>query len=373
MGSPLPSSVLQLTPIPFGDQAVVGGGERYPTELSRAMARYVPTTLVSFGGRLTAWREGNLTLKTYPVLRYVDHKRVNPLSPWFLFELLGPDTIHCHQYQTLVTNMAVLFGSLLKKRTFATDHGGGGRNYSRRLRIGERLTGFLPVSRFSASFYPELAHKTVPIDSGVNPDLFRPQPVERERSALYVGRILPHKGIDYLIRAVGSDVQLRVVGRLYDQSYYRYLRELAEGKQVVFVTDASDQDILREYSRAAVAVLPSVYVTFDGARHRMPELLGITLLEAMACETPVICTNVGGMPEAVMEGITGYVVPPNDPETLRDRLYRLLDDPTLARSMGKDARQMILEHWTWDHVARRCLEAYATLGSGGGGRGTVGV
>ncbi len=363
MGAGQITSVLQLTPIPFGDQAVVGGGERYPTELSRAMARYVPTTLVSFAERYSVRREGNLTLKIYPALRYVDHKRVNPLSPWFLADLPRAGVIHCHQYQTLVTNLAVLFGSLLGRKSFATDHGGGGRNYGRRLRIGERLTGFLPVSRFSAGFYPELASKTVPIDSGVDPELFRPQGKERERSVLYVGRIMPHKGIDYLVQAVGKDVPLRVVGRVYDKDYYQYLCRLAEGKQVTFLTDASDQDILREYGRATVTVLPSVYVTYNGAQHRMPELLGITLLESMACETPVVCTNVGGMPEAVQEGVTGYVVPPNDPGALSDRLYRLLDDPTLARSMGEAARQHILEHWTWDHVARRCLEAYATLGT----------
>ncbi len=322
------------------------------------MARYVPTTLVSFAERLSVRHEGNLTLKIYPVLRYVDHKRVNPLSPWFLLDLLGAQVIHCHQYQTFLTNLAVLAGWALRKKTFATDHGGGGRNYGRRLHIDARLTGFLPVSRFSAGFYPGLLSKTTAIDSGVNPELFRPQLAERERSVLFVGRLLPHKGIDYLIQAVGSDVPLRVVGRIYDRGYYEYLCQLAEGKQVTFLTNASDRDILQAYSTAAVTVLPSVYVSYNGRQNPMAELLGITLLEAMACETPVVCTRVGGMPEAVKDGETGYVVPPNDPAALADRLYRLLDDPSLARSMGKAARQQILEHWTWDHVARRCLEAY---------------
>ncbi len=352
------SSVVQLTPIPFGDNAVVGGGERYPTELSRAMARYVPTTLVSFAERYSVRREGNLTLKIYPALRYVDHKRVNPLSPWFLPDLLGAQVIHCHQYQTLLTNLAVLSGWTLRKKTFATDHGGGGRNYGRRLGVERKLTGFLPVSRFSASFYPSMAPKTAVIDSGVDPNVFQPQPVERERSVLYVGRLLPHKGIDYLVQAVGTDVPLRVIGRVYDQPYYDYLCHLAEGKRVTFVTNATDRDILQAYSRATVTVLPSVFVSYNGRKNPLAELLGITLLESMACETPVVCTNVGGMPEAVVEGETGYVVPPNDPTALADRLYRLLDDPPLARSMGRAARERILGHWTWDHVARRCLEAY---------------
>lgn len=351
--------VLQLSPIPFADHAVVGGGERYPTELSRALARYVSTTLVSFAERMSIRREGNLTLKVYPVIRYVDGKRVNPLCPWFLAELPGHQIIHCHQYQTLMTNMAVMLGSWLRKRTFATDHGGGGRNYSRRLRIADRLTGFLPVSRFSGTFFPDLTHKTTLIGSGIDPQRFRPTGIDRQRSVVYVGRIMPHKGIDFLIRAVRPETPLRVVGRVYHEHYFQHLQGLAEGKQVTFVTDAGDQDVVREYSAATVGVLPSVYHAWDGVTHKMPELLGISLLESMACETPVVCTNVGGMPEAVVEGVTGFVVPPNDPEALADRLYRLLDDPTAAHAMGKAARLHVLENWTWDRVARRCLEAYA--------------
>ena len=353
--------VLQLSPIPFAEHAVVGGGERYPTELSRALSRYVPTTLVSFAEKVLVRHEGNLTIKIFPVIRYIDGKRVNPLSPWFLGELLTHEIIHCHQYQTLITNMAVVFGSLLHKRTFATDHGGGGKNYSRRLRIAERLTGFLPVSKFSASFFPDLASKTTMIGSGIDPERFKPIGLERERAVVYVGRIMPHKGIDVLIRAVRADTPVRIIGRVYHDSYYRHLQSLAEGKRVNFIINASDYEIVREYNAAAVGVLPSVYQSWGGGIHKMPELLGISLLESMACETPVVCTDVGGMPEAVVEGITGFVVPPNEPEALADRLYWLLDHPTEARTMGKAARQHILENWTWDRVARRCLEAYGRL------------
>lgn len=352
------SAVLQLTPIPFGDNAVVGGGERYPTELSRALARYIPTRLVSFGERLSVRREGNLTFKTYPVVRYIDRKRVNPLSPWFLVDLLSASVVHCHQYQTLMTNLAVVSGWALRKKVFATDHGGGGRNYSKRLRTDSKLTGFLPVSRFSASFFPALAHKTTIIYSGVDPNRFCPQPVEKERSVLFVGRILPHKGVDCLIQAVGRDVPLWVMGRIYDAEYHSYLLRLAEGKNVRFVTDAGDEEILEAYNRSTVTVLPSVYVSYNGRRNRMPELLGIALLESMSCETPVVCSDVGGMPEAVVEGETGFVVPPSHPDALGERIYQLLDNPSLARAMGKTARQHILDGWTWDHVARRCLTAY---------------
>ena len=356
-----PSRVLQLSPIPFSDEAVVGGGERYPTELSRAMARYVPTTLVSLSEKGSSRHEGNLTIKIYPALKYVGGKRVNPLSPWFLLDVLRAPVVHCHQYQTLMANMGVLLGSLVGKRTFITDHGGGGRNYARRLGIDRRLTALLAVSHFSASFFPDLSSKTTIIGSGVNPNHFRCLDLDRNRSVLYVGRLLPNKGIDYLIQAVRPDTPLRLVGRPYDPVYLQRLRHLADGKHVEFITEATDEDILREYNSASVTVLASVFRSSDGVPRPMSELLGITLLESMACETPVVCTKVGGMPEAVLDEVTGFVVRPNDPDALAAAVYRLLDDPAKARSMGKAGRQHVLENWTWDLVARRCLEAYEGL------------
>jgi glycosyltransferase involved in cell wall biosynthesis len=78
----------------------------------------------------------------------------------------------------------------------------------------------------------------------------------------------------------------------------------------------------------------------------------------MACATPVVVSRVGGMHHVVDDGATGYLVPPSDPQALGERLRRLLDDPAGARRMGEAARRRIEDLFTWDHVARRCLEAY---------------
>jgi len=96
-----------------------------------------------------------------------------------------------------------------------------------------------------------------------------------------------------------------------------------------------------------------------GAQTKVPELLGQTLLEGMACATPVICTNVASMPEIVNDGLTGFVVPPNDVATLRQRLTWLFEHPREASVMGERARRRVLEKFTWPMVVRRCLEIYA--------------
>ena len=105
-------------------------------------------------------------------------------------------------------------------------------------------------------------------------------------------------------------------------------------------------------------VLPSVYRDLYGGETRVPELLGQTLLEGMACDTPAICTAVASMPEVVVDGVTGFVVPPNNPAALREKLCWLRDHPAEAAAMGRAARQHVLEKFTWPAVVRRCLEHY---------------
>jgi glycosyltransferase involved in cell wall biosynthesis len=95
-----------------------------------------------------------------------------------------------------------------------------------------------------------------------------------------------------------------------------------------------------------------------GQESLVPELLGQTLLEGMACGTPVICTKVAAMPELVRDGITGFVVPPNDPAALGERIRWLAKHPSEAAKMGRAARAWVLEKFTWPQVVDRCLDAY---------------
>jgi glycosyltransferase involved in cell wall biosynthesis len=169
---------------------------------------------------------------------------------------------------------------------------------------------------------------------------------------------MSHKGIDDLIRALPEDMTLELLGRPYEDRYQRDLRALAAGKRVIFRDDCDDAEIVRAYRRACCVVLPSVYRSMYGDETRVPELLGQTLLEGMACGTPAICTDVAGMPEVVVDGETGFVVPPNRPEALRSRLERLRDHPEEVATMGAAGRRRVLERFTWPKVVEQCLAAY---------------
>jgi glycosyltransferase involved in cell wall biosynthesis len=78
----------------------------------------------------------------------------------------------------------------------------------------------------------------------------------------------------------------------------------------------------------------------------------------MACGAPAIVTNVASLPEVVVDGETGFIVPPNDPVALRTKLEWIRDHPRETRSMGNAGREWVLKRFTWSAVVMRCMEAY---------------
>ncbi|MCL4531998.1 MAG: glycosyltransferase family 4 protein, partial [Actinobacteria bacterium] len=265
--------VVHVSPLYFGDASVVGGGERYALELARAMAPYATTKLVTFGQKRETIVEGDLRIEIYPVWFYFGGKNVNPISLAFLKELFDADVIHMHQYQIALTDICVLFARAFRKPLFVSDHGGGGRNYGRRLKTGDHVTGFLLVSNYLAKQYTRYADRVRVIYGGFNHRFFYPREVPRQRKAMFAGRLIPFKGINYLVEGVDPDIELHLIGRAYHPEFYQLLQKLAEGKSVVFQTALSQEELAVEYSSSLVNVLPSVYTDCYGTVHQKSEIL----------------------------------------------------------------------------------------------------
>ena len=359
--------VVHVSPIAFGGAGVVGGGERFPLELARAMSAIVPTRLVTFGEPHQSMA-GALSIRSYAALGHVGTKRLGPVHPALAVELAHADVIHCHQLHTFLADQCVLLARLLRKPIFLTDHAGGDRHFNRRLRTVEGATGLLLVSEFNARGFERHRRKIRVIHGGVDTDLFLPTGAPRRRVALYVGRLIPYKAVHNLIRGVRPETEVRLAGASYHDEYVAYLRQIAAGRNVRFLGPLHGDDLLREYNAAGVSVLPSVEVDLYGKRYPKSEILGLSLLEAMACETPVVCSAIGGMPELVVDGVTGLIVPPDDAPALGAAVDRLLDDPPRARAMGQAGRAHVLERFTWRSVAERCLKAYQALGRRSAGK-----
>lgn len=349
--------VLHVSPQIFGPGGVVGGGERYAMELAQAMAGLTETRLVTFGAPRTFQIEA-LPVRVHRPLRYLGQKGLSPVVPALLWEIARADAVHCHQMHTFLADQCVLFARLLRKPVFLTDHAGGDRNFNRRLGTFERATGLLLVSHFNAQDFTRFGAKISVIHGGVDPTRFSPLPVARERRALFVGRLIPYKGVHHLIEGVRPGTEVRLAGVPYHDAYANHLHTIATGRVVRFCGPLLGERLQREYCRAGVLAAPSVELDLYGKRYPKSEILGLVLLEAMACETPVVCSRIGGMPELVEDDVTGRLVPPGDSRALGEAVEGLLDDPAAARRLGRAGRERVLAHFTWRHVAQQCLSAY---------------
>jgi len=353
--------VLHVVPAIFGEKGVVGGAERYVLELARHMADELPTRLVTFGDQPDTHRMGQLEIRVLGPPHYVRGDRANPITASLFSEIRWAGIVHCHQQHVLASTLGSLACRLMGRRVYVSDLGGGGWDISNRISTDRWYHGHLHISEYSRTVF---GHSGKPwahvIYGGVDTAKFAPNDsVERDGSVLFVGRLMPHKGVDDLIKAVPADVPLEIIGRPYDDRYYQDLLQLADGKRVTFRHQCDDQALVNAYRRALCIVLPSVYRNMYGQETRVPELLGQTLLEGMACGTPAICTRVASMPEVVKDQVTGFITPPNDPDSLREKILWLRDHPEEARSIGERARQHVLDAFTWPAVVRRCRQIYS--------------
>ncbi len=364
--------VLHLSPTTFGPSGYLGGGERFVVELARAMAARTQVTLLTFGDRRRTAREGGLVIEELPrglVGRWWHPVASNPVRWSVLRRLRSADVIHAHQPFTFLAAFAVWVGSRLGKPTFLTDLGGG-HPYApaHYLPVLRRATGMLLLSEYSRSLWARQPKTKRPaalevIFGGVDLHRFSPGGHREPGKVLFVGRLVPHKGLEYLLEAVEPPMHLTVAGSVVDTAYAESLRQAALASRATFELHVPDDRLIHHYRSAIVTVVPSVYRNAAGGTTMVPELLGLVVLESLACGTPVIVTDVASLPELVEDGVTGFVVPPNDPDALRDRLRYCLAHPTEVERMGAAGRAWVAERFRWEQVVERCFRAYrAALG-----------
>jgi len=346
-------------PALYGPDGVVGGAERYVLELARHMAQAVPTRLVTFGASNRDERRGDLRIRMIGNPWFVRGQRSNPFALRLLDELRDAEVVHCHQQHILSSTIAAVISRLGRRRVFCTDLGGGGWDVSAYVSTDRLFDGHLHISEYSRKIAGhDSASWAHVISGGVDAEKFSPARYQPNGPVLFVGRLLPHKGVDDLIRALPPDMPAEIVGPAPHARYLADLQALAAGKQITFRHDCDDDALLEAYRNASCIVLPSVYRDMYGGETLVPELLGQTLLEGMACGLPAVCTSVASLPEIVNHGVTGLVVGPNDPAALAAALRWLHDHPARAAEMGKSARARVTVEFTWPEVVRRCLESY---------------
>lgn len=359
MSSPAPR-ILILPPSYQATERVVGGGERYAFEYARALAELAPVTLALFGSHPHRKREGQLEISIFAG----DTRGI-----WFWppratrRALLGYQIYHAMVFPTPATDYLLLLARWHRKKIVLTDVGGGGPCLStylsrchRRWNLNRLADGLALLSPYSARFFADWPQPKAVLLGGTRED-FEPPTRQPQGFALFVGRLLPHKGVLQLIQAMPEDIPLIVVGVSYDPNYAALLHQAAAQRQVSFAGQVSDQELHHLYSRASVVVQPSL----PAPGRDQSELLGLAAIEAMAHGTPVVVTRSGSLPDLVEPGITGFVVEPGNAAELRAKIELLCRNPDLSIRMGEAARRTARERFTWEAAARRGLEFYRQL------------
>lgn len=202
------------------------------------------------------------------------------------------------------------------------------------------------------------------IHNGIDLDLYRPVDTDSTRKAfeidgpyiLFVGRTSRQKGMTHLIDAMEHvDAGVRLVCCTSAPDTKEIEDEIAEkiAKQprVLWINSLLREDQYVElYANATVFACPSVYEPF-----------GIINLEAMACQTPVVASRVGGILETVVDGETGILVEPANAKALADGINSLLRDPQRAKAFGLNGRRRVEQYFSWTHIAKQTEALYAEL------------
>lgn len=167
----------------------------------------------------------------------------------------------------------------------------------------------------------------------------------------YIGQLIKHKGVEILLRSLAfmsEDIQLIVVGDGEQGGHLRELcRELDLDRRVTFAGLVDNRRIAKFYEKMDVVIVPSVW----------PENSPVVITEAMASGIPVVASDIGGIPELVEDGITGFLIPPRNIRALAERVEYLHAHPEERRQMGAKATERIREHELGQQVAE-VLEVY---------------
>jgi glycosyltransferase involved in cell wall biosynthesis len=226
-------------------------------------------------------------------------------------------------------------------------------------------------------YYEGNAERISIIPCGVNTELFHP--IDRrqarkevgldpeEKVVLYVGRVLPRKGIDNVVQGfaelaqrVSYPLRLVIVGGETDSALPENDPEL--GRLAEIASNLGIRPRVEFAGRRAQAVLPFYYSASDVCvTTPWYEPFGMVPLEAMGCGIPVIAAMVGGLKYSVVDAVTGYLVPPKDPSSLANRLELLLAHDDLRLRLGSNAQKRVERWFTWPTVSTRIAEVYETL------------
>lgn len=310
-----------LNPIPW----------RFHSHRTTFMVNYVPKWLLG-------------QLKNYDILHF--HNDVDLSFPVFSYLSKKPKLLHCH---CLDTTYNMYKESIVSRFLFKTV-----------------ANLYIAVSKDIKRMLTDLGvspNRTRIVHNGIDVEEFAPSREPKvDNLLLFVGRLDPKKGLPVLIRSLDylkTPVKLVIAGPLsHDVAYSEKVLTLIEKAskrtihKILYVGVPEKSELIRWYQKASVFVCPS-----------LSEPFGIVNLEALSCQTPVVGTAVGGIPEVVRDHENGILVPPKDPRRLAEGIQYLLDNEKDRLRFGEEGRRSVVRNFSSEIIAKKLREIYEEMTS----------
>ena len=340
--------------------------ERFGEGLTARRFRYAPEALESLayeGGILEKLRRARWRHALVPLFLLAEF-----LATRAAIRRQRPDVIHAHWMipQGIVALAARAAAGGGRTPLVCTSHGAD--LFALRGRLASRLKAWVLRSA-AALTVVSVVMKTHALRLGADPGKVRVMPMgvdARERffpddsvarsaqEVLFVGRLVEKKGVVHLLRAFAvvkrslPDARLTVIGAGPLQGELRSMAaELGVSADVTFTGAIANAELVHHYRRTAVLVVPSV-VAEDGDQ----EGLGLVIAEALACECPVVASDLPAIGDVIQDGGTGLLAREGDPQDLAEKILSVLRDSGRARLLARRGRDMVLERLDWSSVAR---------------------
>ncbi len=355
---------LLLTAPHFPPQS--GGLENYAFNVAQGLIKtynYEVIVVTSNPNGKTQIVEEYQGIKVYrlPIMVRIGNTPINPL--WYvalkkIIHAEKPDIINAHQPVPFIGDLTALVSGNIP--FVLTYHAGTMRKkkflWDAIIFLYEMLvlpytarkaTRIICVSNFvKNTLLKKHSFKSTVIHPGVDVALFKPNPtIEKDKNLILFicnyKSMHKMKGLDYLVNAVKAlpEVKLCVIGENGD-----FIDE-----KISYVGIKRGKALVEEIQRAAVVVLPSL-------AHM--ESFGMVLIETMACQTPVIGTDIGGIPEVIEDGVDGFVVAPKDSNALKLAISKIVTDSDLATRMGQSGEAKVRDVFTWASRVDLTKEVY---------------
>jgi glycosyltransferase involved in cell wall biosynthesis len=308
-----------------------------------------------------------ITVYRIPALKWINSYRftagVNFIPGRFTNILKKYDIIHFHEFE-----LSFPFFSFLVQKPKIIHLHGINYNFLKRHHLSRFLLKHLAHLYISISkqMTNELINlglpysKIVYLPNSVDTNLFKSGKRKEENMLLFVGRISEGKGLHILLKSLQhlkDPIRLIVIGPPdWDVNYYQNILKMIEnenrkGKHEIKYLGVKEQiELVEWYQKASLFVLPSFIEGFP-----------VTLLEALSCETPVIATPVGGIPEIIKNHKTGILIPTGDSTRLAEAIQYLLENKDIRLKMGREGRTLVTKHHSLEVAAKKLIMIYDRL------------